>query len=132
MMSEFKIEHFGISVTDIDRAVKWYNENFGFEETKRFDKPDFEIKGAVMQLGDCILEILQPYTPNPLSPGGNSLITVLRDLGANHIAFSIDDITSVYSRLKENNVEFVTELLDGRFFFCKDPDGTLIEIRQRK
>ncbi len=53
-------------------------------------------------------------------------------MGANHIALNVDNIESSYYTLKDNNVEFVTELLDSKYFFCTDPDGILIEVRRRK
>ena len=46
-MGENRIEHVGLTVSDLDRAVDWYRTNFGFEETRRFDKPELEIKGAI-------------------------------------------------------------------------------------
>ncbi len=126
------MEHFGISVRDIENSIKWYKENFGFELTREFDKPDLEITGATIKLGDIILEILQPYSPKTFTTKDNSLITLLQKLGANHFALSVGDITSVYQKLKRNKVKFVTELIDNKMFFCQDPDDTLIEIRQMK
>ncbi len=131
-MNKLKIEHFGISVRDIEKSIKWYKENFGFELARKFDKPDLEITGATIKLGDIILEILQPYSPKTFTAKDNSLITLLQKLGANHFALSVGDITSVYQKLKRNKVKFVTELIDNKMFFCRDPDDTLIEIRQMK
>ena len=129
-MNEFKIAHFGISVKDIDRAVEWYRDNFGFEEEKRFEKPDLEIKGAVMTLGSITLEILAPYTPQTAGVKDDSLVAGLRRIGANHFALCVDDIASFYRELKDNKVQLVTDIIDNRLFFCKDPDDTLIEIKQ--
>ncbi len=131
-MNEFRMQHFGISVRDIDKTIEWYKKNFGFELTREFEKPDLEIRGALMKLGDFTLEILQPYFPEPFTAKDNSLITLLQKMGANHFAFSVNDIESTYRKLKENKVELVTELINKKMFFCKDPDGTLIEIRQQK
>ena len=122
-------QHTGISVTDIDRTLAWYATHFGFKETKRFVKPELEIQGAVMAIGNAVLEILQPYSPTPAQQGCHTLAQHLRKLGANHIAIGVSDITGCFEKFKADNVDLVSEIIDGRFFFCKDPDGTLIEVR---
>jgi catechol 2,3-dioxygenase-like lactoylglutathione lyase family enzyme len=123
------MEHFGISVVDIDRSVRWYRDVFGFQVVKQFEKPDLQIKGATMKRGDFSLEILQPYLPKALPAEDNSLVVLLRRIGANHFAVGADDVNAFYNELKSKKVELVTELMEQRFFFCKDPDGTLIEVR---
>lgn len=50
-MQELRMEHFGISVTDIEESIRWYRDVFGFEVVKQFEKPDLQIKGAVMKKG---------------------------------------------------------------------------------
>ncbi len=131
-MNEFKMLHFGISVVDLERTVKWYKENFGFKEVRRFENLDFEIKAAVLELNGFTLEAIQPDTPDHMPEGGNSLKEQLRKTGVNHFALSSDELISFYDRLKANNVELVTDIIDNRLFFCKDPDGTLIEVKQGK
>ncbi len=135
-MNDYQIEHPGITVTNLDRSIEWYKTNFGFEEIRRFSKSSFGIIGATIKLGNYFFEILQPYSilcehPSSIKHNNGTLETLLHKIGANHIALNIDDIESSYNILKENNVEFVSELLDSKYFFCIDPDGILIEVRQR-
>ncbi len=80
------MEHFGISVVDIDRSVCWYRDIFGFQVVKQFEKPELQIRGAMMKRGDLSLEILQPYLPKELPAEDNSLVALLRRIGANHFA----------------------------------------------
>jgi len=131
-MEKYQLEHVGVTVTDIDKAIDWYKTNLGFEVTRRFDKPDLKLQGATMTLGDDYLELLQPYTPEPKKESPGSLVSSLHKIGVNHLALNVDNISIAYSRLKANNVEFVGELTEGRYFFCRDPNGVLIEVRQRK
>ncbi|MCX5815708.1 MAG: VOC family protein [Proteobacteria bacterium] len=84
-MQELKIEHFGISVTDIKESTNWYQDVFGFEEVKEFEKPDLQIKGAVMKRGDLSLEILQPYAVKKCPSEDGPLVTRLQRIGANHL-----------------------------------------------
>ena len=135
-MNDYQIEHPGITVTNLDRSIEWYKTNFGFEEIRRFSKSYFGIIGATIKLGNSFFEILQPYStlseqPSSIKRKKVTLETLLQKIGANHIALNIDDIESSYNILKENNVEFVTELLDSKYFFCTDPDDILTEVRQR-
>jgi catechol 2,3-dioxygenase-like lactoylglutathione lyase family enzyme len=80
------MEHFGISVLDIQRSVRWYQDIFGFQVVKEFEKPELQIKGAVMKRGDLSLEILQPYSPKELPAEDSSLVALLQRIGANHFA----------------------------------------------
>ncbi len=131
-MPEYGFEHAGVTVTDLEVAVAWYAESFGFEETRRFEKAEFQVKGATLQLGDDVLELLEPYDPEPDPRAEGALEVLLARVGANHIALNVDDAATAFEKLQADGVSLVTELLEGRFFFCRDPFGTLIEVRQRK
>jgi catechol 2,3-dioxygenase-like lactoylglutathione lyase family enzyme len=123
------ILHIGISVVDIDRSVQWYTNLFGFKEVTRFEKAELEIKAAVLCLGEHTIELIAPYRPQPLTIEGNGLAEALRSIGVNHIAVAVDDINGIYGKCLSNKAEMVTELIHGRMFFCRDPDGTLLEIK---
>lgn len=124
-----KIRHIGICATDIDRTVNWYSRWFGFREVKRFEKAEFEIKGALMSLGDFAIEVLVPKGPLETQRERSGIIETFRQPGTNHIAIEVDDVTALYEKCLAEGVPLVTDLVDGRFFFCKDPDGTVLEIR---
>jgi catechol 2,3-dioxygenase-like lactoylglutathione lyase family enzyme len=122
--------HVGISVSDIERAMDWYRDNFGFTLVKQFEKPQLQIKGAVMVQGDCTLEILQPDKGEKAATSHDSLTGELGRIGANHLAITVDNIKALYEKIQAGNNHLVTDLWDQRLFFCKDPDGTLIEVKQ--
>lgn len=125
-----QLQHIGISVVDLDRSVRWYTDFFGFTETKRFKKDEFEIAGAVLQLGAMSLEILAPFSPEIPAAGPASLVGHLRKTGVNHIAIGVSDITGCYERMSRAGCPLITGLMDGRFFFCADPDGAVLEVRK--
>ena len=133
-MSEAKFEHIGITVRDIEKTVKWYKDIFGFEEIRKFDKPDLELKGAVIKLGDFSIELLQPYKVGEKFYAENGLLlkNLLHKIALTHLALSVSDINSTYKKLKESSIAFITEIVDLKYFFCKDPDGFLIEVKQGK
>jgi lactoylglutathione lyase len=125
-----QVQHIGISVVDLDRSVRWYTDFFGFTETKRFRKDDFEIEGAALQLGAMSLEILAPFHPEISAMPPASLVSHLRKVGTNHIAIGVSDISGCYERMSASGCSLMTGLIDGRFFFCADPDGTVLEVRK--
>ncbi len=134
-MLDYKIEHFGISVNNLEETAKWYKENFGFKEDKRIDRPNLELTGILMKLGDASFEILSPYSGIKQIKSNraweDSLLQKLEN-GESHLALNVNDVELAYNQLRQNNVEFVTEIQKSRHFFCKDLNGFLIEIRQRK
>ena len=122
--------HFGISVQNLDRAIQWYKDVFGFEVLKTFEKPEMEIKGAAIKCGTCELELLEPYNPKIPEPTEGQVIPGLRNVGANHFAVTVEDVVACFKDLSDKKVELVGELQNNRFFFARDLDGTLIEIKQ--
>jgi catechol 2,3-dioxygenase-like lactoylglutathione lyase family enzyme len=124
------LHHAGISVGDLNRTVAWYGAYFDARETKRFEKQELEIVAAVLELESGTIEVLAPYTPTPAHGTEHSLVEVLRPMGANHLAIAVRDLARIYEKMTAAGETVVTELVDGRFFFCKDPDGTLLEVKQ--
>jgi len=128
-MSEFI--HVGLTVSDLNRSVDWYNTYFGFKEIKRFEKEVLEIKAAaVISLGAAQIELIQPQSPMSMDAPNGSLIEALRPKGANHIAIGVDDIEECYLQLTKNGARMITEIMGGKMFFCEDPDGTVIEVKR--
>ena len=130
-MTEYGFEHFGISVSFLERSIKWYETNFGCTLVRKFEKEGFGIKGASLKLGNDLLEILEPYIPDRAPCAGNDIVSRLQKTGSNHIALQVDDVRGAFESLSANKVALVTDLIDNRYFFCLDPDETLIEVRQR-
>lgn len=134
MMPHFRLEHAAISVSDLDRAVDWYGRAFGFQEVGRSDKPALKVRIALLRLGDNLLEVFEPYQPKPLPEGESALDSALQRLGTKHMALAVDDAAAAYDHLKAQGAAFDTAVVAGatsRYFFCRDPDGILIEVIQR-
>lgn len=120
----YKFEHFGITVPSLDAAVESYKV-LGFKEFRRAEKPDLRLRLAKLQLGDSVLELIEPYEP-PLK-------TELHQIGKMHTAFSADDFNEAYDKLRNNpEVVFIQELLEKGAYFCNFKEGTLVELVQRK
>ena len=128
-MNEAYIHHTGISVSDIEKSLKWYSCYFNTSLVKTFEKKEFQIKGALVKIGNGFLELIQPDNPVSSLYTGNIIPNSLQPLRTNHIALSIADVVKAFNKFKEEGMT-ISALIDNRFFFCRDPDGTLIEVRQ--
>lgn len=133
-MDEYELEHFGLIVSNIEKSAEFYKKNFGFSEVKAFDKPDLELKGLMMKLDNSMIELLQPYSKSDFQKciEDGTLKGLFKKISSCHIALSVQDVSSAYKRLKDSNTKIETEIIEGRYFFCRDPDNILLEIRQRK
>jgi len=123
--------HIGLTVKDLDVSINWYSLIFGFKEVKRFEKKELEIKGALIANGDMNIELLMPnkLIKNTIEISG--LTEALRYQGLNHFALFVDDVKTLFDKMKSEKKSLLTELIDKRFFFCIDPDGTKIEVKQK-
>lgn len=115
------LDHIGIYVKDLEQALKFYSDVFGFSEHHRFSSGESKI--AVLNVGRGLLELIQrPGAPAEAPKGRWS-----------HVAFHIDVYDDLVSKLEEMGLELrKVTLEDGsRLAFFKDPDGHDIEIMEK-
>lgn len=116
----FKIDHYNINVTDLNKSISFYQKALGLKETRRIQADD----GS--------------FTIVFLSDNSNSSkieLTYLRDkegkyeLGDNesHIAFITDDYEAAYKLHKEMDC-ICYENKEMGLYFIEDPDGYWLEI----
>lgn len=115
-------------VNDVDAAVAFYTSNLGFLVEKNFSPAI-----AILVHGDLTLLVSGPKASasKPMldgttpGPGG----------GWNRILLDYEDLESVVSTLKANDVPFRNDILDGvggKQILCEDPSGNVIELTQPK
>jgi len=129
--------HVGITVADLDRAVEFYSDTFGFEVVSRFSVAGeaFEtgvgVSGAEAQFvhldADGVRLELVAY-----DPGGDDLAAEsLNDTGAKHLGFEVEDIEAFYADL-DGGVETISEPQTTEsgttICFVVDPEGNLVEV----
>ena len=113
------MHHVGITVSDLERGIDFYHGvlglGFAAEPSPVFDDPTLGpavgVPGAALRqvslaLGDGILELLE-YT-RPASPIDAPLPQ--NALGAQHVAFLVDDIHAVKAELESKGVRFYSEV----------------------
>ena len=126
-----RVDHVGIRVAELDRAVAFY-EVLGFELVHK--DPDDAV--AILKNSDEV-EINLVYNANNDHGGKNVLMDVPdKYAGFTHIAFNVEPIEAVISALGANNITItqgpVSFGLDGHVsVFVRDPDLNVIEFRGR-
>ncbi len=111
-----KVESIGMTVKDINRSVKFYQDVLGFKKISdnEFSGTDYEkltgvfglnIRVVQMQLGNEVIE-LTDY----LTTGGRSIPEdqSSNDLFFQHIAIVVSDMDKAFQQLKKNNVTYVS------------------------
>ncbi|OIK09548.1 glyoxalase [Bacillus sp. MUM 116] len=123
-----KIDHVGIMVKDIDRAIKFYQEIVGMQLKDKFIHSDESMTLAFLGFNDSDeteLELIQGYNDNLPQEGK-----------VHHFAVLVDNIEAEFERIKGLDVELIDEeittLPNGyRYFFFHGPEGEWVEFFQR-
>jgi catechol 2,3-dioxygenase-like lactoylglutathione lyase family enzyme len=139
------IHHVGITVGDLDRAIDFYHGVLGLEFANEpspvFDDPALgpavgvpggSLRQVSLVCGDSIVELLE-YTQPP-SPVDRPLPQ--NALGAQHLAFRVDDAAQTKRELESKGIEFlsgVNVVDDGvlagwRWVYFRDPFGIVLEL----
>ncbi len=119
------LDHVMMRVEDLDEALDFYQDNFGYVEHGRWDADTF----TNVHLGPedkpedgATLELTYNHDDRSYEMGD----------GWGHIAVRVEDVEEAYYELMDNGVEDYRRPEDNPgYAFVKDPDGHEIEIVQR-
>jgi catechol 2,3-dioxygenase-like lactoylglutathione lyase family enzyme len=141
------VESVGMTVADLDRAVDFYSQVLSFQKISEVEVwgTEYEkLQGLFgvrmhivrMKLGDEVIE-LTDY----LTPGGRPIPVDARsnDRTFQHIAIVVSDMDKAYQKLREHNVqhvsnapqrlpEYIKAAAGIEAFYFRDPDGHNLEI----
>ena len=143
------VDTVGMTVADMDRAVKFYTTVLGFEKTsdvevagRRYELLE-GVFGARMHVVQLRLGAETIELTEYLAPAGRPVPADLRpnDLLFQHVAVIVSDMDKAYARLRKYNVEHAStgpqRLPDWnpnaggiRAFYFRDPDRHFLEILQ--
>jgi catechol 2,3-dioxygenase-like lactoylglutathione lyase family enzyme len=138
-----KLRHVGITVSNLSNSLSFYQDILGFTILKEMDESGEQldnfsglrgVKVTTVKLQDSsegVIELLH-YKSHPKSNEAN-LNQDITFVGCSHFAITVKDLSQVYTKLLKNDVSVLCEPQyspDGNVMltFCKDPDGTLIEL----
>ena len=121
---KFTLYHSCITVLDLDKSMKFYEEAFGFKEVRRISSDDgsYEIVFMAKEGDETMLELTwyrdrtEPY-----------------DLGEQefHLAFAVPDMEAAHARHEKMGCICFENPSMG-IYFIEDPDGYWIEIIPEK
>jgi catechol 2,3-dioxygenase-like lactoylglutathione lyase family enzyme len=125
------VAHF-LTVTDIDRSVRFYEKIFGARILSRGDS-----KGApgYVQIANTWLIVNVGGGPTPDKPTVMLSVLADRDKISSFMNIRVADIQACYALWRSRGAEFITEPKDKygeTRCYIRDPDGYIIEIGQSK
>ncbi len=135
------VRHAGVVVSDLQRALRFYCGTLGFQVVREMDEhgefidailgiKDARLRTVKLQgAGTAQLELLEFREPAAQPADGRPLNRV----GPTHVALQVDAIDALHARLAAEGTPFTTAPRlspDGRarVTFCRDPDGTWLEL----
>jgi len=133
MESNWKFNHIGAVVRDVDKAVEYY-QSLGIvdEATDRVTMEGKKAKliGKFIHIGSLLIELWQPVRGETVQQEFlNS-----RGEGVNHIAFHVDDLDKEKDKLVEKGIPVVFSVKDENgymaYFDARKVGNILIELIQ--
>jgi catechol 2,3-dioxygenase-like lactoylglutathione lyase family enzyme len=130
------LNHFGHCVTELDRAVRFYTELFGFEVQRRMEVPDrpadrllrleapLGMTAVYLAKEGVVLELL--HFDRPGNPPARA--RPVNEPGLTHMSFCVDDVEATAARAVSLGGQALPETDIGAAMFIRDPDGQLIEL----
>jgi lactoylglutathione lyase len=121
-----RLDHVGIMVVDIDRAVAWYRSALGLEIVDRWSDAASGMSWAHLAAGGLTIELVtRPGLTEP-APG---------PAGYHHVALVVDDCAATTSALAAagGTVVMAPSVFDRHamiWSFVADPFGTIFELVQ--
>jgi methylmalonyl-CoA/ethylmalonyl-CoA epimerase len=149
LFADLKVHHVGLSVRDLDEAIGFWGEIFGFELDFKVDIPAIRAKIAFVKRDGFRIELFEIENSAGVPAERLKPNTDLQTQGTKHICFSVEDVQGALEKLHERDVEIVGILrgkgmpmvveADPRLgaepgrkpamaFFFLDASGTLVEI----
>jgi catechol 2,3-dioxygenase-like lactoylglutathione lyase family enzyme len=129
--------HFGVTVSNLHRAVEFYRDAFGFGAPERFDVSGeafadaVDVDGATgrfahFDAGGARIELVE-YDPE----GADATDCAVNRPGATHLGLAVDDLDAFYDGL-DSDVSTLssprTTESGTRILFIRDPEGNLVEV----
>lgn len=126
-----KYLHTMVRVADLDAAIEFYCRKLGLIEVRRRDNAQGRFTLVFLAAPEDVeraradqaplVELTYNWDPEAYSGG--------RNFG--HLAYEVDDIYAVCSRLAEAGVTINRPPRDGNMAFIRSPDGISIELLQK-
>jgi len=147
-----ELSEFMLYVADVDRSATFYRDVIGLEP-RRVTPPAWQADPEVLRIHNTVGGSYRTATHNlPDAPtsgvelveykdiGRKAVQPRIQDVGAATVVLMVRDIDSMFARLKKSGAPVVTASgapvtvkiggITTRAVIVKDPDGSLVELRQ--
>ena len=119
-----KYLHTMVRVTDLEVSLHFFCDGLGLREIRRKDYPQGRYTLVFLAApGDDSAQIELTYNWDPETYTGG------RNFG--HLAYEVDDIYALCTRLQNRGVTINRPPRDGRMAFVRSPDNISIELLQK-
>lgn len=140
------IQHTGLTVSDLDRALRFWRDALGMEVVMEQEKQGGYLERIVAEPGAHVrmahlafpgdgtrIELFQ-Y----LAPAGDHVTLRPADVGFAHVCVLCEDLVPLLERLRVAGAEPLSDVVEvdtganagGRALYVRDPDGHVIELFQ--
>jgi len=126
------IDHLGIAVRSIDRALKFYQEQLGFTVALRETVEQERVHAAMLPVGESRIELLEASAPD----SAIAKFIDKRGEGLHHVAIKVPDLAGAVERLKAAGARLLNEPRPGAgghlyvFVHPSATGGVLLELIQ--
>ena len=97
------IDHIGLAVKDINAALELFQQVFGAPPGEAVEFPDQGVRGALMQVGQTRLELLEPLAEDTAV----GRFIERRGEGLHHLAFNVSDVSGKLKILEAQGFRLV-------------------------
>lgn len=106
-MTPSHIEHIGIAVTNLDEAIRYWEDVMGLKCYAIEEVKDQKVKTAFFRCGDVKIELLEPTSPE------STIATFIEKNGGkggmHHIAFAMENTDQALADAKAKGVRLIDE-----------------------
>jgi methylmalonyl-CoA/ethylmalonyl-CoA epimerase len=129
-----RLDHVGIAVGDLERALAFYRDVLGLEVESFEDVPSQRVRAHFIPVGESTLELLE-------ATAGDSPVArfvAKRGPGLHHVCLRVDDIVAALAELKERGVRLIDDAPRSgahhslvAFLHPSSTHGVLVELKQK-
>lgn len=130
-MKPNKIEHIGIAVSNLDEAIRYWEDIMGLKCYNIEEVVDQKVKTAFFKVGEVKIELLEATSPE------STIASFIekKGQGVHHIAFAVDNTNEALSDVEAKGVKLIdktsragAEGLKIGFLHPKSTMGILTEL----
>ncbi len=128
------VDHIGIAVRSIDRALEFYRDTLGVEPAHRGIVAQEKVEAAMLPAGSSRIELLQPTAEDSVV----ARFLERRGEGMHHLALQVDDIEAAAAAVRKSGCRLVADRVqigaEGYKYVFVHPSetgGVLLELVER-